>query len=70
MFKKLLTTRSLCLSAIIAALYAMQLAWIDYQLKNKKLAFNHEMPPLRRQRTDAAGSIFGLLAQFRRYRCL
>jgi hypothetical protein len=24
----------------------MQLAWIDYQLKNKKLAFNHEMPPL------------------------
>lgn len=31
---------------IIAALYAMQLAWIDYQLKNKKLAFNHEMPPL------------------------
>ncbi|MBD4423883.1 inner membrane protein YpjD, partial [Xanthomonas citri pv. citri] len=30
----------------IAALYAMQLAWIDYQLKNKKLAFNHEMPPL------------------------
>ncbi|BBU81791.1 inner membrane protein YpjD [Escherichia coli] len=34
---------------IIAALYALQLAWIDYQLKNKKLAFNHrtqEMPPL------------------------
>ena len=31
---------------IIAALYAMQLAWIDYQLKNKKLVFNHEMPPL------------------------
>ncbi len=31
---------------IIAALYAMQLAWIDYQLKNKKLAFSHEMPPL------------------------
>ncbi len=25
---------------IIAALYALQLAWIDYQLKNKKLAFN------------------------------
>ena len=24
---------------IIAALYALQLAWIDYQLKNKKLAF-------------------------------
>ena len=31
---------------IIAALYAMQLAWIDYQLKNKKLVFNQEMPPL------------------------
>ena len=31
---------------IIAALYALQLAWIDYQLKNKKLAFNQEMPPL------------------------
>ena len=31
---------------IIAALYALQLAWIDYQLKNKKLAFNNEMPPL------------------------
>ena len=31
---------------IIAALYALQLAWIDYQLKNKKLAFSHEMPPL------------------------
>ncbi len=31
---------------IIAALYALQLAWIDYQLKNKKLAFNREMPPL------------------------
>ena len=30
---------------IIAALYAMQLARIDYQLKTK-LAFNHEMPPL------------------------
>ena len=29
-----------------------------------------KIPPLRRQRTDAAGSIFGLLAQFRRYRCL
>lgn len=31
---------------IIAALYALQLAWIDYQLKNKKLIFSHEMPPL------------------------
>jgi len=31
---------------IIAALYALQLAWIDFQLKNKKLAFNAEMPPL------------------------
>ncbi len=31
---------------IIAALYALQLAWIDYQLKHKKLAFNNEMPPL------------------------
>ncbi len=31
---------------IIAALYALQLAWIDYQLKNKKLAFSGEMPPL------------------------
>ncbi|MDK4747412.1 inner membrane protein YpjD [Leclercia adecarboxylata] len=31
---------------IIAALYALQLAWIDYQLKNKKLAFSNEMPPL------------------------
>ncbi len=27
---------------IIAALYALQLAWIDYQLKNKKLAFNRK----------------------------
>lgn len=27
---------------IIAALYALQLAWIDYQLKNKKLAFNQK----------------------------
>ena len=25
---------------------ALQLAWIDYQLKNKKLAFSNEMPPL------------------------
>ncbi|WP_294910846.1 cytochrome C assembly family protein [Tatumella sp. UBA2305] len=31
---------------IIAALYALQLAWIDYQLKNKRLAFSHDMPPL------------------------
>lgn len=31
---------------IIAALYALQLAWIDYQLKNKKLVFRGEMPPL------------------------
>lgn len=31
---------------IIAALYALQLAWIDFQLKNKKLAFSTEMPPL------------------------
>lgn len=30
---------------IIAALYALQLAWIDYQLKNKRLVFS-EMPPL------------------------
>lgn len=27
---------------IIAALYALQLAWIDYQLKNKKLAFSQK----------------------------
>ena len=31
---------------IIAALYALQLAWIDYQLKNKRLAFSSDMPPL------------------------
>ncbi|WP_226571224.1 cytochrome C assembly family protein [Mangrovibacter yixingensis] len=31
---------------IIAALYALQLAWIDYQLKNKRLAFSTDMPPL------------------------
>ncbi|MEA1064251.1 inner membrane protein YpjD [Apirhabdus apintestini] len=31
---------------IIAALYALQLAWIDYQLKNKRLAFSNDMPPL------------------------
>ena len=30
----------------ITHLEALQLAWIDYQLKNKKLAFNQEMPPL------------------------
>ncbi len=31
---------------IIAALYALQLAWLDYLLKNKKLTFTAEMPPL------------------------
>ncbi|MFD1801950.1 inner membrane protein YpjD [Mixta tenebrionis] len=31
---------------MIAALYALQLAWIDYQLKNKRLAFSNDMPPL------------------------
>ncbi|WP_074823477.1 cytochrome C assembly family protein [Pragia fontium] len=31
---------------IIAALYAIQIAWIDYQLKNKKLRFSPDMPPL------------------------
>jgi len=31
---------------IIAALYALQLAWIDYQLKNKRLAFSNDIPPL------------------------
>lgn len=31
---------------IIAALYALQLAWIDYQLKHKRLTFSSEMPPL------------------------
>lgn len=31
---------------IIAALYALQLAWIDYQLKNKRLVFSGAMPPL------------------------
>ncbi|PIJ50529.1 hypothetical protein BL250_08170 [Erwinia sp. OLTSP20] len=31
---------------IIAALYALQLAWIDYQLKNKRLAFSSDIPPL------------------------
>lgn len=31
---------------IIAALYALQLAWLDFQLKNKRLTFNSDMPPL------------------------
>ncbi|AKA39389.1 inner membrane protein YpjD [Yersinia ruckeri] len=31
---------------IIAALYALQLAWLDYLLKNKKLTFTADMPPL------------------------
>lgn len=31
---------------MIAALYALQLAWLDYQLKNKKLTFTVDMPPL------------------------
>jgi len=31
---------------IIAALYAFQLAWVDYLLKQKKLIFTAEMPPL------------------------
>ncbi len=31
---------------IIAALYALQLAWIDYQLKNKSWPSASEMPPL------------------------
>ncbi len=31
---------------IIAAIYALQLSWIDYQLKHKKLVFNQDMPPL------------------------
>lgn len=31
---------------IIAALYALQLAWVDYLLKNKKLTFTADMPPL------------------------
>ncbi|PKR39644.1 hypothetical protein CU560_16710 [Serratia ureilytica] len=31
---------------IIAALYALQLAWLDYLLKNKKLTFSADMPPL------------------------
>ena len=31
---------------LIAALYALQLSWLDYQLKNKKLKFSPQMPPL------------------------
>ncbi|MGY0154837.1 cytochrome C assembly family protein [Edwardsiella tarda] len=31
---------------IIAALYAFQLAWMDYLLKNKKLTLSADMPPL------------------------
>ncbi|MBN3264671.1 cytochrome C assembly family protein [Pectobacterium brasiliense] len=31
---------------LIAALYALQLAWLDYLLKNKKLGFAADMPPL------------------------
>lgn len=31
---------------IIAALYALQLAWIDYQLKNKNPVFSPDVPPL------------------------
>lgn len=31
---------------MIAALYALQLAWIDWLLKNKKLAFSKDIPPL------------------------
>ncbi|MDN6110775.1 MAG: cytochrome c biogenesis protein CcsA, partial [Enterobacterales bacterium] len=31
---------------IIAALYALQLALLDYLLKNKKLTFTADMPPL------------------------
>lgn len=31
---------------IIAALYAFQLTWLDYLLKNKKLNFHSDMPPL------------------------
>ncbi|TCV99293.1 cytochrome C assembly family protein [Biostraticola tofi] len=30
----------------IAALYAFQLAWLDHMLKNKKLTFTSDMPPL------------------------
>lgn len=31
---------------IIATLYAFQLAWLDFLLKNKRLMFNADMPPL------------------------
>lgn len=31
---------------MIAALYALKLAWIDWLLKNKKLAFSKDIPPL------------------------
>lgn len=31
---------------IIAALYALQLAWIDYRLKHKKPSFSVDIPPL------------------------
>ncbi len=31
---------------LIAALYALQLAWLDYLLKNKQLVFTADMPPL------------------------
>ncbi|PLR40939.1 hypothetical protein CYR55_03190 [Chimaeribacter californicus] len=31
---------------IIAALYAFQLAWLDHLLKNKRLSFASDMPPL------------------------
>ncbi|AXF78696.1 inner membrane protein YpjD [Erwinia tracheiphila] len=31
---------------IIAALYALQLAWIDWLLKNKKLTLSNDIPPL------------------------
>lgn len=31
---------------IIAAIYSLQLAWIDFQLKHKKLTFNADIPPL------------------------
>lgn len=31
---------------IIAALYALQVAWLDYRLKHRKLSFSADMPPL------------------------
>lgn len=31
---------------VIAALYALQLGWLDYLLKNKKFTFTTDMPPL------------------------